>query len=300
MAQLSYSLKMQLQSVNRLPIALALSQILALIWWLVALYMRSLDIIPVWRDQIVTFTAPNPIDSPYGLVSFIYPPWAAILFAPLSWLPLTTAILIQLCLYFAVVTMVVYKFGGDIKAVAIALTSFIAFDSALELNIEWLVYLGLLVPPAFSGPLLAIKPQLAFGYWLTLKRRDLVHAIIVLLATVLVSLLIWGPWPIDMIDAIKLNTLGRSYHLFNLAPLVLLPAPVSIAIGVWMGWRAVKRHDVILGFLAWLFFVPYIASYSLLLPLALIAVRLPRFALLVTVVIWVIYGGTIARYLLHF
>jgi hypothetical protein len=131
-----------------------------------------------------------------------------------------------------------------------------------------------------------------------LKRRDLVHAIIVLLITVLISLLIWGAWPIDMFDAIKQNTLERSYHLFNLAPLVLLPAPISIAIGLWMAWRAVKRHDVILGFLAWLFFVPYIASYSLLLPLALIAVRWFRFALLVTVVIWVIYGGIIIRFLL--
>lgn len=298
MASLSYRLNKQIQSVNRLPIALAFSQVMALIWWLVALYFRSLDIITVWRDQIVTFTAPNPIASPYGLVSFIYPPWAAIFFAPLSWFPLTTAILLQLCLYFAIVTLIVYKFGGDIKAVVIALTSFIAFDATLELNIEWLVYIGLLFPPAFSGPFLAIKPQLAFGYWLTLKRRDLVHAIIVLLTVVLISLLIWGAWPIDMMDAIKNNTLGRSFHLFNLAPLVLLPAPVSIAIGLWMAWRAIKRQDVILGFLSWLFFVPYIASYSLLLPLALIAIRWTRFALLVSVVIWVIYGGIIVRYLL--
>lgn len=302
MSRLTYTLKsaLHLPSVDRLALALVVSQVLALFWWLAALQIRSLDIVPVWRDQIVTFTAPNSIASPYGLVSFIYPPWAAILFAPLSWLPLTTSVLVQLCLYFAVITLVVYKFGGDIKAVAIALSSFIAFDSALELNVEWLVYLGLLVPPAFSGPLLAIKPQLAFGYWLTLKRRDLVRAILVLLVVVLISLLAWGPWPIDMIDAIKLNTLGRSYHLFNLAPLVLLPAPVSIVIGIWMGWRAVKRRDAILGFFAWLFFVPYITLYSLLLPLALIAIRLPRFALLVSVAMWIVYGGTIVRFFFHF
>ena len=88
-----------------------------------------------------------------------------------------------------------------------------------------------------------------------------------------------------------------------MAPLALLPAPVgvliSFGIGIALAWIAFRRRDPVLSILAWLFFVPYIKIYSLLLPLALLAVRWPRFALLVSAVMWIVYGGAIVLFFSH-
>ena len=278
--------------------SLVISQGLAIVWWAVALWFRSLSLIPVWYDQQTTFTQTGAhLLDPYLVRGFVYPPWTAILLAPFGLLPLLLATLLELCLYFAIVSAVIFKFGGNRRTLLIALTSFVALDAALELNIDWLVYVGLLVPPAFSGVFLLIKPQDALGYWLSLKRQVFVRAMILVMVVLIISLVIWGPWPLRMWDAIRVNTLGKSY---NMAPLALLPWPIAVAIGLGIGWVAFKRRDPALSILAGLFFIPYTTLYALLLPLALLAVRYPRVALVVTVVVWIIYGGILARYFLHF
>jgi hypothetical protein len=167
------------------------------------------------------------------------------------------------------------------------------------LNIDWLACLGLLVPAAWSGPFLLIKPQVALGVWISFKRRDLVRAIIVSLLTLLASLVIWGDW----ITRLPGYASSQLHWGSNMAPLALLPAPVavpiSLGVGIALVWIAFRRRDPVLSILAWLFFVPYIKFYSLLLPLALLAVRWPRLALLISAVMWIVYGGVIARYFLH-
>jgi hypothetical protein len=289
----------ELRLTTPLKRALIASQVVALVWWLAALAVRSAAIAPVWYDQSITFTRNYNLAEPYQVSSFIYPPWTAIVFTIFSVPPFITATLIQLCLYCALLTGVIFKFGGNLRAVLITLTSFVMFDSALELNIEWLVCLGLLVPPVFSGPLLVIKPQLALGYWFGLDRQSFVRAVIGLLLVLLVSFALWGAWPLQMLEGIQVNTLGRAYHLFNLAPLVLMPAPLSLGIGLVLIVLTVRRHDPALGILAWMFFVPYITLYSLTLPFAIVAVRWPRVALLISVVMWLVYGSVLARFLMH-
>ena len=101
------------------------------------------------------------------MIYFANPPWTAALLAPFGLLPLELSALLQIGLYFAILTGVIYKFGGSFKTVLIVFTSFMALDSAIELNVEWLVALGLLVPAALSGPLLLVKPQIALGYGLS-------------------------------------------------------------------------------------------------------------------------------------
>ncbi len=269
--------------------SLLISQGLAFFFWLVALFVRASNVTPVWFDQENTFTkALYHLADPQQIYQFRNPPWTAILLAPFSVLPLSFAVLIQLCLYFAILTLVIYKFGGDLRTVLLVLTSFIALDSALELNIEWLVCLGLLVPAAYSGPLLLIKPQTAFGVWLSFKRSELVRAILVTLVVLLISLLVWGVWPLRVADFMQRNPPGWE---FNIAPLVLMPWFISIGIGLVLGWRAFRRRDPVLGILCWLFFVPYLKFYALLPYFAVFAIRYWRVALLISVVIWLIYGG---------
>lgn len=134
---------------------------LALMWWaFVYFVIIPRDQLIVWYDQAVDFTqVGHHLAEPYATPRFANPPWAAVLLFPFSQMPLALAVLVQLCLYFAILTGVIFKYGGGIHTVALTLTSFIAFQSTIELNIEWLVYLGLLLPPALSGPFLLIKPQ---------------------------------------------------------------------------------------------------------------------------------------------
>jgi len=282
---------------DRFATALVLSQILAVGWWLLTLSLRSSIISDsIWYDQSITFTqVPLHLANPY-VIYFVNPPWTALFLIPFAWLPLPLAVLIQLCLYFAILAAVAYKYGGNTTVVLLALTSFIAFDSALELNIDWLTCLGLIVPAAFSGPFLLVKPQNALGVWLSFKRHDLVRAIIVSLIVLILSFIIWGNWLLPL-ATYAANQMQRSY---NMAPLALMPVPVSLAIGLGLGWYAFKRRDPVWSILAWLFFVPYIKIYSLLLPFTVFAVRQRKVALIITIVMWIIYGGLIARSFLRF
>src|SRR5689334_14249372 len=169
-----YALSAKLPTSYNAALMIALA--LAVVWWLVALIFRANNLATVWFDQGSNFTQVGyHIADPYQVKGFVDPPWTAILLAPFALLPLPLAVLIQLCLYFVIITAIIFKFGGNAKTVLLVLLTFIALDSALELNVDWLVYLGLLVAPAFSGPFLVIKPQDALGYWLTLKRHDFVR-----------------------------------------------------------------------------------------------------------------------------
>jgi hypothetical protein len=275
--------------------ALLVSQVFAVGWWGMAVVMRAHDLIPVWIDQQRIFRpATQHLADPFQVVFFANAPWTPVLLIPFNLLPLHLATLAQICLYFAILTAAIFKFGGSQKTVLIALSSFVAFDAALELNVEWLVALGLLVPQTWSGPLLLVKPQVAPGYVLSFTRRQLAYSGGLLLAVLLLSLAVWPGWPLHMRDAAAPLT-GRDY---NLAPMAFLTVFISPVIGAALAWRAIKRRDPIVGVLAGLFFVPYIAFYSLLIPFALAAVRWPRPALLVSGVMWLVYGGLLGYALL--
>lgn len=285
--------------------ALLIALLIAIVWWGIALLFRTTKLIPIWYDQETTFTQVGAyLSDPYAVKGFVNPPWTAVLLLPLRLLPVPMAVLVQLCVYFCLIVLIVFRFGGDTRAVLIALVSFIGMDSALELNLDWLVCIGILVPAAFSGIFLLVKPQNAMGYWLSFKRREFIQALIVVLALLAVSLIVWGWWPAKMWAAIQANSLGKFY---NLAPSALINNlfgwnvfinPLSVMIGLWLSWVAFKRRDPILAILAWIFFAPYLTTYALLLHFALLSIRYPRMGLLLNVVTWVVYGVTITAGLL--
>jgi hypothetical protein len=133
------------------------------------------------------------VNAPYEAAGrFINPPWTAGLLLPFAWLPLKVSTLLQTCLYFAILTSVIFRFNGTLRGVLIALSSFMAFDAVVELNIDWPVCIGLLVPPAFSGLFLFIKPQLALGCYFSLKRSQLVQAALLMIGVGAPSVVVWG------------------------------------------------------------------------------------------------------------
>ncbi len=264
---------------------LAISALLTVFWWLIAMLIRNANTLIIWADQEVTFTQGN-ISQPFIVPGFVIVPWAVLLIAPFRSMTLPVAVLVQLFLYFGLTSFVIIRYGGNLWTVILVLTSFIALDAAMELNVDWMVCIGLLLPPALSGPFLAVKPQDAFGLWLALDRKTLGRAIIVFLLVIIGSLLIWQRWPLDLLNSWQTNT--TKFQRVNAAPSALLSLPLSVLIGLLLAWLAARKHDRVLGIVAGLFFVPYIAFYSLLIPFAVFAIRRPKIALLLSVIVWLI------------
>ncbi len=289
----------------RLPVrttfalALLLAAILAVAWWRAGLAFQAATGVPVWADQRTTFTRTlGHLSDPYPALAFPYVPWTAVLLAPFSLPPFEWSVLLQLLLYFGLLTAIVFKFGGGVGAVLLTLTSAIAFDTALEINIEWVVCLGLLVPRAWSGPLLLVKPQAALGYGLSFRWREMAWAGVVALLVGAASLVLWPGWPGQMAEDVRVNTLGDWGSRINIAPSALLGAPLSWGIGLVLSWRAFRRKDAILGVLGWQFFVPYATLYGVMPAFALFAVRWPGMALVISLTLWALYADVALPFVL--
>jgi hypothetical protein len=262
----------------------------AVVYWLLALYIRTLNIIPVWYDQEHFFTvAARHMSNPYVLEYFSTPPWSTILLAPLSVIPLELAVLLQLGLEFALLTILIVRYGGGRRNVLIMLTSYLAFDTSLEVNIDWIPILGMLLPVQWSMPFILLKPQVGLGYYLGCQPRDVMRAMIPAAVVVALSFLFWGWWPAEVLRHMQRLT----NWTFNMAPMVHISPVISLLIGGAIAYQAVRRRDITIGMIAWLFFIPYIPLYSFLIVFSLVTVRWPRVALLISVVMWIVYGGTI-------
>lgn len=262
--------------------AILIGAVVAVVWWVVALLLYTYSpVVLVWHDQIHIFRPPE-LATPYGTGGFVHPVWVVVLTYPFRWLPLEMSTLVQALIYFIALALVIVKFGGNRRAILITLCSFISLDAVLQMNIDWLVILGMLLPAWASGPFVLAKPQIGLGYYFGLYPHDLLRAVLVMVIMGVVTLLIWGWWPSIILEKVGELSIGR---FFNIAPLQYL-SYLSIVIGIILAGFAFRRKDVPLGVLAGLFFTPYISAYSLPLMLGMLAIRWQRLALIITVVYW--------------
>lgn len=276
--------KTRLHIAPKLRTMLLLAVILAVVGWLIAYAARIDGRLLVWDDVRSTFADPALFFwNPYDVGGFHAMPYANILLLPFDELPLQWAALCFTLLYFSMLAAVIYKFGGGVRALLIALTSVLALDTALEINIDWMVCIGLLVPRPFSIPFLLIKPQSALGYVLSFSRRDFVRATIFTLIVFIGTFLVWGFWIEDLF--LRVN---ETNMWVNLAPRRSIPPVVAYLLGAALLIYAFRKRDPILCIVGGLFFVPYISPNSALIAASLLSVRFPRIALIVSVVAWLL------------
>lgn len=269
--------------------ALIASQVLALFWWGVGIILRELGVF-VWADQEVFFRpVVDNFFNPYN-VRVVMPPWMVVFLAPFRFVPLLVSTLLQTALLFTVLSAVIFKFGGRLSTVLLVLTSYVTMDAVIQMNLEWAVLLGLLVPLRWSAPMLAIKPHIAFGYYFGFPWRRWVPVAIVGVVFVLISLLVWRLWPLDYIETSRVAA-QHVERVYNAAPYSWMTPFVSVPIGIALAIWAYRRQDPLLGIMSGVFITPYIAFYSLVIPFAMLAIRLPKIALVISVIIWVIIGG---------
>lgn len=140
--------------------------------------------------------------------------------------------------------------------------------------------------------LLLIKPQLALGLLIIIHpRRDI---LIILMGLLGASLLLWGAWGVHLLGATDQGNMQR----VNVAPMRLIPAPLSLVIGVALLIYAYHKNDMALVLIGWIFCTPYLAYYSAILPYAALLVRFPRLAKIIFICTWVIYGGLIILWMI--
>lgn len=269
---------------------------MAIAWFLGAILLNEIVPLHLWIDQRNIFMiVPEHLANPYEIKQFLNPPWTALILLPFSLLPLSVSVFVQLSILFCTTAAIIHKFEGSLKSTILTLTSFIAFDNALELNIGWMINVGILLPVWAGVVFIPIKPQIGSGYYLTRSLKDMAVALISFCILLSISFAIWDLWIIDAYESMKATEI---LDVINVAPSKHLSWPLSFVLGVALLYAGYKRSDPIWIMLSWLFFVPYIALYSLLLYLALLSVRHFRLALIISVSMWIIYVSVILFHLL--
>ena len=268
---------------------LLIALVMAVILWGIAFQVRTHNLVLTWDDLIVSFSnSLSYLQRPYDTLNFYNPPWTHLFLIPFDPLPLELAALVHILLYCLLLTLVVRKFGGGKWALLLTLTSVLAVDMAIEINIDWLIYLGLLVPPAWSAPFLMVKPQAAWGYVLSFSRTEFLRATLVGAVVLGLSFIIWGNWPQALQAALAVDEVNR---MANTAPLNFLPVWAVVPFGIGLLIYAFRKRDPLLCTLAGYCFVPYISVNSTLLIFALMATRWPRLMLFLSAVMWFILGS---------
>lgn len=254
-------------------------------FWLFLLWLRSTDNFLIWDDQKVVFLrGAGYITHPYDIPGFFNPPWTLFILYPFQFLPFELGILAQILAYFIVLSFVVHKFGGDTLTVAVVLASPFALDSLINLNMEWIVCIGLVVPPALSAPFLTAKPQVALGYIMSFKPKEIVLWIGFCLVLMAITFLLYGNWIPDVLASMQHYKVGFK---LNVGPQAFLPFWLCVTIGIVIGIYAFRKQDGVIAILAGTFFIPYIATYTLLPIFAVVAARWKRFAIVVSISLWI-------------
>lgn len=264
--------------------AIIFGMIAAVLWWLVAfLLYTSSDVVRVWHDQTYIFR-PVSLEDPYATQGFVHPIWIVVLIYPFRWLPLELSTLVQALIYYIALSLVILKYGGGRREILITLFSYPCLDAVLQMNVDWLVVVGMLLPAWLSGPFVLAKPQIGAGYYIGKPIRDWFKMGVLMAIIGVGSVLIWGWWTQTILDLVGEFSIGR---FFNVAPSNYLGV-ISMLIGLVLAVWAFRRKDVPLGVLAWLFFTPYLAAYSLPLMLGMLAIKWFRLALIFSIAYWIV------------
>lgn len=203
------------------------------------------------------------------IVPPFYPPWAPYFVAWLTWPGFVGLTL-------AAVSLAILKRAAHPLSALGAFIALPVFWTTFLGQLEGLIVLGLLALP-WLAPLALLKPQVslfAFGA----RRSYLIAALV----TVLVSLLIWGPWPLRMLAVESYYAEGRYEN--------------NIALGLWGALVALpllwfSRGDMDMLMTAGSFMTPHLIPYNLLPMVPGIARLSPRAALVAGGLSWLPFSA---------
>ncbi|MGD0006567.1 MAG: hypothetical protein ABSE06_20330 [Anaerolineaceae bacterium] len=186
------------------------------------------------------------------------PPWIFILLLPFALLPpaLGTAAIFTLGLF--VPTWAAVRAGAKPLVAAAFTLSPLVLGNAQNGNIDWMVLLGVTLPPQFGLFLVLAKPQIGAGialFWLVEAWRvGGVKQVTRIFGPVTVAFLLsfglYGLWPLQSLELLR----TASYNL--------TAWPYSIPFGFALLLYAIRRHSLKTATIASPLFSPYMMLHS--------------------------------------
>lgn len=216
---------------------------------------------PGGKDWINTYRpaalAVLSLRSPYTIEIFHSPPWAVFPLIPLALLPERIGFGFNFCLGMISTGYIAYRIGAKPLTVAAILLSYPVLFSNIYGNIDWLVYLGLIMPPRWGLFFILIKPQAGIGlaiYWLVECYREggfknIASHFAPITIALLISFALFGWWP-----ATGFTEIGQSFN----ASLWPQAFPIGLVILV----SAIRNRRPGLALASSPFFSPYVAVSS--------------------------------------
>jgi hypothetical protein len=210
--------------------------------------------LPSFGDWDTVFYQVSPI-RPYDHPRFNNPPWVLPILLPFRLLPQHAAGAAWVTLSILAIACCARRVGADTLGLILIFTCpFFWFYITLG-QLDVLLLIGLLARPPFDVLLLAIKPHVLGTAVLFRLRAYRARDAACLLAAVVLSLVIWPGWPLDMVR----NWQTGVYH-----PLSLDIFPYGLPIGVFFLAWAWRRNNPIIGGLACYLLSPYTGPASII------------------------------------
>jgi hypothetical protein len=142
--------------------------------------------------------------SPYTVEPFFAPPWSLLPLWPFAILPVSIGRAALFWVSLIALAFTGHRLGARPLGVAIFILSPPVIHGLLNANIEWIPLLGFVLPPQVGLLLVTAKPQTGFAvalFWIAQAWRkggvrEILRISWPLLVTFLLSLLLYGPWPL--------------------------------------------------------------------------------------------------------
>jgi hypothetical protein len=231
--------------------------IIGLIYFIYATLKIGNDWLNIIRPAGVAFFSGR---SPY-LAGFYNPPWALIPLLPLLLFSPKFGGAILSTINLLTFGYVSYRLGAKPLTLALIVFSPPVIYGVLDPNFDWLIALGLILPPQIGLFFILVKPQLGsilviFWFVEAWRQGGLRRVIKVFSPVVIVfvfSLILYGFWPL------------RSSDLYNVRWNASV-WPASVPVGLVMAVAAIRRMSKRMAVIASPFLSPYVGAYSLSIP----------------------------------
>jgi hypothetical protein len=225
-----------------------------------------------------------PLD-PYGVPSYLNPPWVALLLYPLTFLPERVAQAIIAFLNLAMTLLLISRYKGNRWSFLLTITSAPFLSLLVNGNMDWLPMMAFLLPANWGLAVMLSKPQtgiMAGLVWFKQAKRK-IPFLFPAAGLLLASFLIWGWWVSRMFHQ-SLQSGGRAIGPWNISPF-----PWLIPLGLFLLHQAWKREDELIAVAATLCLTPYFAVYSLTIFFAMLAARTPRLSFIAWIILWIFF-----------
>lgn len=235
----------------------------------------------MYNDWVAAFYPVSHIPlSPYENQYFINPPWLAAVLYPLSFLSLNLARAFNIYFSLFFVSLLVARYDGDLKALLWVITSAPFVSLVGNGSVDWVVAAGVVFASAWTVPLVLAKPQtgffLVFLWFLRTEKK--VRFILISVAWLALTFLIWGLWPLDMYQ----NIIQRPLSSVNLSLF-----PWTIPLGLWLFYYAWKNDDDLAAVWGGLCVSPYFVTHSLIVAFGVLVGRFPKVVPFVWALLWI-------------